>query len=294
MTLHLTLNRRQFLAGSALLRPPVITRAQGTPIPPQDTALSTAIRLDRLPGKRVIAYFVRFSFAPGGEAPMFDRVGSALVMVESGILALASDGPVTIRRSRETGPVAQEDVPADGVDLGRGDAALIGHGQQMGVSNVNGDPSALLMLVAYAPYREFSYLSPAALPGASGVTSSVIGYGAGGFAEAPAILLLEKDVVRPGGSDYSSTLHGIEIGGIASGSARATFRSGANWTSRGALKRAGTPIRPGDAEIEAGETVDLGTSDGYVSRAGSITWRATGDGPLVVLRAQLVPIPQPR
>ncbi len=52
-------------------------------------------------------------------------------------------------------------------------------------------------------------------------------------------------------------------------------------------------MRHGDAQVKPGATVELETSDGYVCNDGSITWRATGDEPLVVLRAQLIPVPQP-
>lgn len=293
MTPRLTLNRRQFVAGSALILLPFKTSAQGTPVTPVRDSLSAAVFLPQLPGKRVNAHFARHVFAPNAEAPLTGRVGSALVMVESGTLTLKSDGAVALRRVGEAGPVSQAEVPAEGVPLGTGDAALVPHGQGMGLANASGEPSILLMLVAHAPYHEFSYVHPTILPEASGVTTSVIGFGTGAFAEVPAIMLLERDVFRPGGSGYSTTFKGVEIGGVASGSARATFQSGSGWTTPGAMDRTKPPVLPGDVQVEAGTIVDLADSDGYVCLDGAITWRATGDGELVVLRAQLIPVPQP-
>ena len=293
MTPRYTLSRRQFVAGSSLLVMPLRISAQGTPVPAAHYALSTALMLDQLPGKRVNAHFSRHAFAPGAKAPAFDRVGSALVMVESGTLMLTSDGPVALRRVGEPGPVTPADVPPEGISLDTGDAVLIPHGQRMGIGNPGDAPATLLMLVAHAPYHQFSYVHPTALPDASGVTTNVIGYGTAAFEEVPAIMVLERDVVRTGGSDYSTTFKGIEIGGIVSGRALGTFRSGTGWTTRGALEKTAIPVRHGDAQVKPGATVELETSDGYVCNDGSITWRATGDEPLVVLRAQLIPVPQP-
>jgi hypothetical protein len=177
--------------------------------------------------------------------------------------------------------------------LDMGDAALIAHGQRMGLGNASGEPATLFMLVAYAPYHQFSYVHPTALPDASGVTTTHIGLGRGAFAEVPAVMLIERDIVRPGGSGYSTTYGGIEIGAVASGSARARLMTGSGWTTRRALNASRPPIREGDTELEIGAQVDLAEADGYVSHGGSILWRATGEGPLVVVRAQLVPVPHP-
>src|SRR5688572_22819991 len=110
MTPHLTLNRRHFIAGSALLFTPFRTSAQGTPVSSSPHALSAALMLDQLPGKRVNAHFAHLAFAPGAAAPLAERVGSALMLVESGTLMLTSDGQAAIRRAGVSGSVSPADV----------------------------------------------------------------------------------------------------------------------------------------------------------------------------------------
>lgn len=297
MTPRPKMSRRLFVAGAALLgsplHAPLPAGAQGTPVSSSHAALGAAVMLERLPGKRVNAFFARHAFAPGAEAPTFDRLGSALVLAESGSLTLTSDGPVGLRRSGEVGPIAMTEVPPEGIQLDTGDAALIEHGRRMGLGNASDAPATLFMLIAYAPYHQFSYVHPTALPDATGVTTTFIGLGQGAFEEVPAVMLIERDVVRPGGSDYSTTYGGIEIGAVAAGSARARLMNGTGWTTRRALNASRPPIAEGDTPLQIGAEVDLDPADGYVSHGGSLLWRATGEGPLVVVRAQLVPVPKP-
>lgn len=291
ITLQPSLTRRHFLLSSLALLPAVRTFAQGTPVPSPDQDLLVALTLEAIPGKRLNTFFARYTFDAGGEAPAFARVGTALIMVESGAISLTSDDPVSLYRASEPGQPSQTEVPAAGIILEPGDGALVPNGSRMGLRNDGGEPATLLMLVAYAPYLEFSYVHPTELPGMTGITRRVIGFGAGAFEEAPAVMIIGREVVQPSGSAFSSTFGGIEIGAIESGSAMVSFRAGPNWMTPGVLDRADVPILPGETEVHAGDLVELGSSDGYVSTGSAITWRATGDRPLVILRGQIVAFP---
>lgn len=293
MTPQPTFTRRQLLASAVLILPPILTRAQGTPVATSREAIASAFILEQLTGKRVNVFLARHTLMPNAVAPTFERVGSALVMVEAGAITVTADGPILHRTSGETGPTSPIDVPDDGMLLHTGDGVLIGHGQRMSLANAGDSPASVLMLVAHVPYREFSYVHPTALPGATGIATTVIGYGAAAFPEAPAVMVVEQDAIRPRGSAYSSTFHGIEIGGVVSGSAHGTLRSGEGWITKWALDRSGPPILPGETEVAVGEGFYLAASDGYTSHDGSITWRAVGDGPLIVVRGQVIPVPQP-
>lgn len=289
-----TVTRRQFLLGAAsiALLPHVPVRAQGTPVPAPASGMLAAVRLERLAAKRIDTFFARYRFEAGGHTPAFERVGTALMAAESGTITLVSDDPVALRPAGDI-PAGTAAVPAEEIVLTTGDAVLVPNEARMSLRNDTGEPASLLALIVYGPYHEFSYTHPTELPGMTGVTRQVIGFSAGAFEEVPAILVIERDVVRPRGSAYSSTYRGMEIGAIDSGSARATFRSGTGWMTPNALRRTDLPVLPGDTQIPAGDIVQLDASDGYVSLDGSITWRATGEQPLVILRGQLIPIPQP-
>jgi hypothetical protein len=209
-------------------------------------------------------------------------------MVESGELELRSGVQVTHRHAGATGVSTPVSIPDDGVMLEAGDGALVPFGGGMMLENPGDSYASVLVVVVQRP----SYDDPSDIPDSTGVTGQTIGMAFPTFSSDSVILRIERDVVRPGGSDYSTTFKGEEIGVVLQGDARVLCQAGSSWHTSGVL--GGNDLVPPDAvPVPAGETLELRVGDAWASSDGSLVWRAGNGEPLVVLRAQAIPVPRP-
>lgn len=245
-----------------------------------------------LPVGKISTWFLRQRLEPGADLSPLDHFGTALMMVDAGEVTLtgtASGVTVHTGASWETAP---EGI-GDGIRLGPGNGVLVEDGATISIRNDGEDAASVLLLDVYNQSSVPDYRWPSDRP-ASGVEVQAVGYTHQLLiAQGPAILVLEHDIVPGGGSGYSSTFEGIEIGGIDAGRARIGVQRGTTWVTPQLLETWERIVVPGAKQVSEGEHTTLSASDGYAAQDAALTWRAGDDGPLEILRAQVIPVPVP-
>lgn len=281
-----TLSRRHLLLLPAFIIPRSSTLAQATPAdssmrePP--VAMRVATILPDLPGALSDMHLSQHTLASGVSVPPTLFTGPTLVLVRSGSVRLTSDVPVVFRRASETGQPEAIRVPNEGIEMRAGEGALVPEPADTSLANTGDEAADIGVLTITSLGTET--VEPYSTPGVT-----MVGMGASPlpFRSGPAITIVEQVVMQPARSGYSSTFQGVEIGSVERGQARVLCQSGTTRVLPGPLTDSGV------MEIEPGATIDLATGDGYTSHDGSLVWRSTGEEPLVICRAQVIPIPQP-
>jgi hypothetical protein len=172
------------------------------------------------------------------------------------------------------------------------EGALIPDGTLMSMRNNSDQQARLLVLLVSSREQKTSVDGSDASPAAdaSGVNVQQISSGHVTFPAWSGVLLIEREVVGTNRSAASSTHNGIEVGALEQGRAQVLFMIGSTLLQPGMLSIPddATPAAP--VEIDAGSTNELAAGDSYSSLGSSLVWRSTGEEPLVVLRAVVVPI----
>lgn len=287
-----TLSRRHLFLLPAALLPVATARGQATPeaspVAAPSTSMSVAVMLPELPSVTSDARLDRYTLEPGAAIPATAPAGAALLLLRSGSVTLASDLPVVYRQAGETGPAEAAVVPSGGIRLRPGDGALVPDSSAMTVEN-SGDGSADLLMLAIVPRIADS---DPGQPDEDSPGRQALGAGPLTFHAGPAVTIVEQVVIRPGHSGYSSTFRGVEMGALESGGATVLARAGMTWSTPGLLED-GQFFAPGTNPVETGAWTDLHAGDAYASYDGSLVWQAHDDEPLVLLRAQVIPVPRP-
>jgi hypothetical protein len=267
--------------------------AQGmpaTPVPGKaPTGVLAEFPIDSLPAPHAEVWFLRMGLEPGGSIPAAKQIGPLLAYVESGTLTLGADQPVTVSTVAEHAtPGAAASPPAGSIEtvLRPGEAALVGDGTTLSVTNDADAPVTFLVALMYAAERE-GESSGSGEP--VGLTQQGISIASAELPASPGTVTMERVVVEPGGTLENDTGHGmgingLELGAIEQGSVEATFEMGASWRWPGMLT-----AFPEPQPIDPGATVELVTGDGYWTYDGSSTWTVTSDAPLILLRVVVTP-----
>ncbi len=275
------LNRRHFLILPAALVPTLRAGAQATPPETSSpTAIAKSAVVGGLPPDAEIV-FVHLALAPEGTVSPRKMPGPALLLVTGGELTLTTDQPISLVPSGALATPGSALPPGD-VLMGAGDGTVIGRDTTIAFANQSGNGAEVLLLQIVPSGDSATPEARASISG-PGVETRLLGNARATFASSRGILIVERAVRPPATSSTTSTLMGVEIGEIESGSARVLFLRGSNHVST-----------MGEKDVEANSRVDLTAGDQYASLDGSLVWRAGGAEPLVVLRAQTIPIPTAR
>jgi hypothetical protein len=291
MTSSPTLSRRHLFLLPAALLPVAAAHGRATPgaspVAAPDENLKIAAMLPELPSITSDAKFARSILEPDAEIATREASGTILLLLRSGGVTLDTDLPVVYRRAGETGPAEAAGVPSGGITLRPGEGALVPDTMGMTLANTGTEPADLLALEIVPRTADAS--GERREPGAA---RQSLGEGPLTFHAGPAVTIVEQVVVKPGHSAYSTTFRGVEMGVIERGGATVLARAGMTWSTPGLLDGAELAA-PGTDPVEAGAWFNLQRGDGYASYDGSLVWQAADDEPLVILRAQVIPVPQP-
>ena len=133
------------------------TAQEGTPVPEEDFELPEGVSFaalgygttEELTAPPADLALFRFGLEPGAAFPLSEEASVALVYVESGVLTVIMDGPMTVLRAAGTGtpfPTETEDFAEGEVfDLAAGDSAIFPAGVAGQVRNGSDEPVALLV-----------------------------------------------------------------------------------------------------------------------------------------------------
>jgi hypothetical protein len=284
------------------LMPMLTISAQELPASPVPGSAPTGVlaefEIDELPTPHAEVWFLRMGLAPGGSLPPDTQIGPVLVYVESGVLTLVSDRPVTGSAAGQVAtPGAGDASPvAPGFEtvLPPGASAIVNEGTSLTAMNQGDAPATFLLLLMYAAEREGEVGEGTSEP--VGLTQQAISVGTAEFMPAPATVTFERILVEPSGTMTGADetpegmgrgWMGIELGAIETGSAEVIFenRTLQNMTWPGMMT--GAMSRP--VQVPLTGTVQLETGDGYAAFNSTLSWTATGDEPLTVLRVVVTP-----
>jgi hypothetical protein len=237
--------------------------------------------VDQLPAPDAEVWFLRFGFAPGGFLPPDRQIGPTLIVVESGMVTLTADRPVTVIYPNDNAtPAAEQPIPASELFLKPGDVALVVDGTTIGVRNDGGEPANALALLLFSPQRE-GESTTSAQP--VGVTQQLLGVAAARFPAGPGTLTIERVEVAPSTSESVGEADGAEVGAVEQGTVKIDLASGRMWIARSASRGGVEEVRPGTAAA-------IAAGDGYGLARAVATWSAEAGRSAVVLRARVVPM----
>ena len=144
------------------LMPLLVTSAQELPATPVPGSVPTGVLaefpIDALPTPHAEVWFLRMGLEPGGSLPAEKQTGPVVVYVESGVLTLLSDRPLTASTAGEVAtPSAVEASPvANGFEtaLQPGESVLIDDGTTLTATNQGDAPTTFLIVLMYAAELE--------------------------------------------------------------------------------------------------------------------------------------------
>ncbi len=275
------LTRRQVLLLPTVLLPSVSAAAQATPTPARSpNALSKSAVVGRLPTDADVV-FMHLVFAGKGATSQRQMSGTTLFLVTDGEITLTTDQSISLGPSGTLATPCSALPPGD-VPIRAGEGTVIGRDTTIAFENRSASGADVLLLQILPTAESATPEARASISG-PGVETTLLGNARATFASSRGILIVERAVQPPASSSTSSTLMGVEIGEIESGGARVLFLRGSNYVES-----------MGEKDVEANSRVDLTPGDQYASLDGSLVWRAGDTEPLVVLRAQTIPIPTAR
>jgi hypothetical protein len=287
--LHIT-----FLLVVLLSITPLTAASQGmppmpaTPVPGEAPVGTLAeFNLSQLATPHAEVWFIRMGLDPGGSVPIADANGPVILYVETGELSLEIDGFVMM-------PGADRGEEPGELTMAAGDSLQITREATATLHNDTDAPVVFLGFLMYPAETEGQGDQNMADP--VGLSQMGISVGTAEFMDVPATVRMERIVVKPGETiepelDASAMqmpgYMGMELGAVETGSAEVTLENAgmANLTWPGMLdNQMGEPVR---GPMTA--TVTLGTSDAYAFHGSILTWMATGDEPLTILRVVITP-----
>lgn len=285
---------RLFLIATLAVFPWLHASAQPTPGVDRSTDMMVSATVDHLPQDIAEVWLVRMVIQPGARFPMIQQPGPTLLAVESGNVTITTDSPVIRVSDTHSLPSSPAVSGAGDTSLTVGEGVSSPVGAKLEVRNDGEQVAEVLMLAVFAAGQGMQLVTEdIPSPEPRGWSVGPVAIGVATFANARGILIIERDVVPPNASAYSSTFNGIEIGVVEQGSARVTYQSGTGLHVPGVRATPGGSANAEPVQIPEGVMADLAAGDGYTARGASLTWRAGTEEPLVVLRAQVVPMPTP-
>jgi hypothetical protein len=251
------------------------------------TGVLAEFQLRELPAPHAEVWFIRMTLEPDGSLPMGAQGGPMILHVESGELMLALDGPVVT----VSGQPASE--PGELV-LATGESLFVPTSTGVAMTNPADAPASFLMLLMYAAETEGEGGQGMEEP--TGLTQRGISVGTAEFMPMPATIAIERVVVEPGGTaatgggmdgQMGPGWMGMDLGAVESGAATLLVE-------RQAMDMLVWPgmldtDMPQPERIALGGSVDLAAGDAYAMFNSTLTWTATGDEPLTILRVVITP-----
>ena len=252
--------------GSHGERPAFIPAPDGAPtsiLPPgitEDTVLMQGT-FDEIPEEPIYAGLVQTTIAPGAVVPLGksenNGVGPLLFRVESGVLTVQADGPVTVTRAGARVP--EKVMSGEKIALNIGDNALTPSGTASRWQNTGTTP---------VPVMRFEITTPgSSLPSDETIADEW-------WVRLPAMPLMaavRRLTIAPGGSFASADLPGAELLAVENGTLIATDPEGL-----------GTPVNPFDIRVASATNLSF--------PAGRVFQNPSAE-PLTLLLVTLAPVP---
>ena len=298
--------KRQFLMILSIVLlafTPLMATAQGmppmpaTPVPGEaPVGILAEFDIDELPTPHAEVWFIRMGLDPDGSVMMGKQAGPSILYVESGDLTMIADGAVTMGPGAAT-PIGATSADAQESVLAAGTSALVEPGTGMGFRNDGDDDATFLVFLMFS--AEMEGMDQQEYPEPVGLKQGGISIGTAEFMPMAAKVTIERVVIEPGDSvepDIAASemempvYLGMELGAVETGSAEVDleYAGMSNIVWPGMLK--GEMGGPGGRNTVAlTSTVQLETGDAYAFHGSTLTWRATGDEPLTVLRVVIMP-----
>ena len=282
-----------------VLTPPRMTSAQGLPATPVPGVAPTGVlaefAIESLPTPHAEVWFLRMSLDPDGTVPLGPQAGPTVLYAESGQLALATDGPMTLGGAAAIAAAGSATLEgATETLLDAGSSVLVPEGTSVAVKTAVGKPATFLFLLMYPAEREGESEEPSDEP--VGLTQQGLSVGTAEFPLGPGTLTVERVVVAAAGTMATDIQPpegiwpgwmGIELGAVETGAAEVVFESRTLQNLTWPAMATGGMAEPEQVPLTA--TVQIGQGGGYAAFNSTLSWTATGDGPLTVLRAVVTP-----
>jgi hypothetical protein len=261
---------------------------ESTPAPDGVLAQATVASL---PSPDAEVWFLRVTLEPGGSLPADEQIGPTLFVVESGTVTVGSDPP-PILVQQGAGPAA---MPVTESALAARDFAAVEGGTSLTLRNEGTEAASLLALFVIDPRLEGTG-EEGSMEEPVGMTMTGIAVGHGAFPEGGGTLTIERVTIQPGDESAASLQAGAEVGAVEQGTLLLNVSAGAGFVWPGMMALAtgadgeGEEAAPQRIEVQEQGEFTLTANDGYALSNATATWEVTGDAPVTILRATVVPL----
>lgn len=253
-----------------------------------------AVPIDELPRPDAQIWLFWLTLQPGATLPSQPGPGSAMLLVEKGSVMVTGDTSITVRRRGDDGPATTLARGATDLVLSAGDGALLADNARMGLTNPGSGIAEVLMFIISSA-RNVNTI--ASMPPFQDLPGSVrllpLSFGEALFPEGSGVLIMERHGYPQDTHAFTSTFQGVELGAIVYGSAEVYFERGSGLIWHGVFGALDIPGFPRTQPVGQGERAAIESGDGYSGQDASLHWQADEGDRMVVVRAQVVPIPFP-
>lgn len=254
------------------------------------TGVLAEFDIAELPSPHAEVWFLRMELAPGGAFPGSGQPGQMVIVVEKGELVIEADGPI-VRGSPDPAPadaMSPRRIAANG-------SVMVEPGIGFALRNETEAPTRFLMLLTFSAMDEVQGSENDPQP--TGLTQTGVAVGTAEFYPGPAIIRIERITCTPGESLPSAApapmvdgpgWMGFEGGTVETGTADVTFSQTSYQNMILPPMSPTTPWEPKMISLAADE--QIATGQGYSAFNTHLTWHATGDEPLTVMRVVITPM----
>lgn len=262
-----------------------------TPVYDENTAgLITEFAIDELPGPTAQVFLLRTTIGPDWQTIPAVQHGPMVLLVESGTLMVDASSPVVLSQSGEDGIEETGEIT-----LQPGQSVLVPAETRISYATASDETVELLILlvVSTREERQGQGSSSELLQ----VADNGLAIGMGNFQPIAGMLKVERVIAQPGQTmdgpgvtrnEQTPGWMGVDIGLVETGSADLEITQRSFESMIWADSDPNMFLEPRFVTLTATETVSQG--DGYAFYDSELTWKATGDEPLTIVRAVVMPV----